>query len=463
MDRLRPLDSAFISLERDSLPMHIASLMVLDGPAPSQEEFLSQVEGRLAALPRYRQVVREVPLHLGQPVWQDDPDFRLAYHVRRTAVAPPGDDATLRELCGRLLSSRLDRHKPLWEMWQIEGLPDGQFAILNKVHHAMVDGLSGVGIVESLLDPDRHAKQPPSRAWHPQPQPDTLRLLGSTIADDLRAPGSRLRHLAARLSRPQDLLRPAAAAVLGTLRLGEQLSHIEQQLIGVPGEHRSWAWAAADLNEVKLIKNRLGGTVNDVILTAIAGGFRRFLEHRNVHLSEQSQVRTMVPVSTRSPGDEAGGNEVAALFADLPVGLADPLERFVATRAGLDQVKRSGVLQSTKALVDNAILVPAPILAAAGWLAGHAPQLAVGTITTNVPGPQHPLYLLGRRVRTMIPYVPLGMNQLITVAIFTYDGAVTCGVTGDYDHVPDVNLLAAGIKESLEELATAARAAAQVT
>lgn len=457
MDRLRPLDSTFISLERDSLPMHIASLMVLDGPAPSQDELLAQVEGRLTNLPRYRQVVREVPLHLGQPVWQDDPNFRLEYHVRRTALASPGDEHALRALCGRLLSSRLDLHKPLWEMWLIEDLPHGRFGILNKVHHAMVDGLSGVGIVESLLDPDPGATPPPSRPWRPHQQPDTLRLLSSSIANDLRAPSSRLAALGRQLARPLDALRPVAAAALGTLRLGERLTHTEEQLIGTPGEHRTWAWAHADLAEVKMIKNGLGGTVNDVILTAIAGGFRAFLEHRGVKLEADAAVRTMVPVSTRPPGDDSGGNEVAAMFADLPVGRSDPLARFRFTRQGLDSVKRSGVLQGTSALVDNAILVPAPILAAAGWLAGHTPQLAVGTITTNVPGPQHPLYLLGRRVRSMIPYVPLGMHQLVTVAIFTYDGMLTCGITGDYDKAPDVGVLATGIEAALAQLADVAR------
>ncbi|MEI2717000.1 MAG: wax ester/triacylglycerol synthase family O-acyltransferase [Candidatus Nanopelagicales bacterium] len=457
MDRLTPLDDLFVSLERDELPMHIGSLLIFDGPAPDYDDLLASMAGRIHRIPRYRQRLREVPLSLGLPVWQDDPHFTLAYHVRHTAVPPPGGHVELRTLAGRLLSQRLDVSRPLWEMWLIEGLADGQFAVLNKVHHAMIDGLSGADLTEVLLDADPDAAIEDPQPWTPRPEASAISMMTTGVMDSVRDPVRTARTLADGLQqRPKDFARSATAAVVGTVKFGQELAHTEDQLIGRPGPHRRWDWAVGDLGEVKRIKNSLGGTVNDVILTAVTGGFRKFLVNRGVELTEEDTVRTMVPVSTRPSEGQSGGNAVAALFADLPVGIADAGDCLEAMKDQMSEVKSSGMLEGTDALVGGAIFIPPLLWAAAGRIASRAPQPSVATITTNVPGPQQELYMLGRPLLTILPYVPLGMNQLVTVAIFSYNGGITCGITADYDRVPDVDVLARGIESSLAELSALA-------
>jgi diacylglycerol O-acyltransferase len=456
VERLTVLDDTFVVLERDNLPMHIGSLLVFKGPAPDYEQLVTHVSGRLDRLPRYRQVLRQVPLNLGMPAWQDDVHFNLEYHVRHTAVPHPGGSDELRRLAGRLLGHRLDMQRPLWEMWLIEGLENGRFAILNKVHHAMVDGLSGQDIMEVLLDDAPDVPQTQASTWEPEPPPSSASVLAGAVADAVRNPLARLGHLAADLGSPRDALVAAAAALAGTLRIGETLVHVEGHLMAQPGPHRRWAWADGDLEEVKRIKGALGGTVNDVILSAITNGFREFLLNREPELPPGAFVRTMVPVSTRPPGGARGGNEVAVMFADMPVGLPDPADRYASIRAQLDAAKHSGTVQGTDALFDNAVFLPPALFAAAGRLAAITPQPAVGTITTNVPGPQKQLYMLGRPMEKMLGYVPLGMNQLVTVAIVSYNGQICCGITADYDRIPDVEVLARGIEHGLDQLSALA-------
>ena len=452
MDRLSVLDDLFVVLERDNLPMHIGSLLIFDGPAPEYEDLLAHVAGRLDRLPRYRQVIREVPLNLGIPTWQDDQHFNLEYHVRHTALPRPGGLEQLRALASRQLSHRLDMKRPLWEMWLIEGIEDGQFAILNKIHHSMVDGLSGSDIMETLLDESPEVAEPHPSEWEPAPPPSLATVLSTALVDTTRMSLARAGHLASDLSSPKEAASWVAAALVGTLRIGETLAHTEDHLLGQPGPHRRWAWAVGDLNAVKRIKNNLGGTVNDVILTAITSGYREFLLGREPDLSQDAFVRSMVPVSTRPPGAPKGGNEVAVMFADLPVGLADPLARFGSVREQMQHAKSSGTVEGTDSLIENAVFLPPALYAAAGRLAARTPQPSVSTITTNVPGPQQQLYMLGRPMRRMIGYVPLGMNQLVTVAIVSYNGQICCGITADYDQVPDVQAVAAGIESGLAEL-----------
>ncbi|MEZ5185067.1 MAG: wax ester/triacylglycerol synthase family O-acyltransferase [Candidatus Nanopelagicales bacterium] len=446
------LDDTFIVLERDNLPMHIGSLLIFDGAPPEYEELLAHVAGRLHRLPRYRQVIREVPFSLGRPTWEDDQHFNLEYHVRHTAVPHPGDRERVRALAGRLLGQRLDLRRPLWELWLVEGLADDKFAILNKIHHSMVDGMSGADLMEVILDESPNMPTPPPVEWHPQPPRSTASVLAGAFVDTMRNPVERLGHLAADLGSPQDALNKVAAALAGTLRIGETLAHTEDHLLGQPGPHRRWAWADGDLNEVKRIKREFGGTVNDVILAAITNGYRQFLLGREPDLPQGAFVRTLVPVSTRPPGAPKGGNEVAVMFADLPVGLPDPLQRLEAIHEQMQAAKSSGTVEGFDSLLENAVFVPPMLYAAAGRLAARTPQPAVSTITTNVPGPQQQLYLLGSPMQRMLGYVPLGMNQLVTVAIVSYNGQICCGITADYDQVPDVEVLAQGIESGLAEL-----------
>lgn len=453
VDRLTVLDDTFIVLERDNLPMHIGSLLIFDGEPPEYADLLAHLGSRLDKIPRYRQVLREVPFNLGRPTWQDDAHFHLEYHVRHTAVPHPGGDEQLRILAGRLLGQRLDMARPLWEMWLIEGLSDGRFAILNKVHHSMVDGRSGTDLMETLLDSrPQDVDRSPSN-WRPSPQPSTAWVLGEALVDAVRNPMDRIGHLVKDLESPRDAVNKVAAALAGTFRIGETLAHTEDQLLGQPGPHRRWAWANGDLGQVKTTKNALGGTVNDVILAAITNGFREFLLGRVDDLSEAAFVRTMVPVSTRPSDAESGGNQVAVMFCDLPVGLPDARARFHSVHQQMKAAKKSGTVEGLDSLLENAVFIPPLLYAAAGRLAAVTPQPAVSTITTNVPGPQKQLYMLSHPMTKMLPYVPLGMNQLITIAIMSYNGQICCGITADYDEVPDVALLAEGIESGLAELA----------
>jgi diacylglycerol O-acyltransferase len=455
VDHLTPLDDLFVVLERDTLPMHIGGLLIFEGPAPDYQEFLEFLAGRLDRIPHYRQVISRVPLDLGPPAWLDDQHFHLPYHVRHTALPPPGTDEQLRTLTGRILSLRLDLARSPWETWLVEGLTGDRFAIVNKVHHAMVDGLSGADLMEVLLDPSPVQPEVEASHWRPQPWPSAASRVTASVGAAVRQPFTRLRQIGSALEIPIQAARSAAAAAVGTVRLGQQMAHVEHHLLGQPGPHRRWAWAEGDLTQVKAVKNSFGGTVNDVILTAIAGGFRSYLLGREAELAPEDYVRSMVPVSTRGAGAPAGGNEVAALFVDLPVGIADPVQRLAAVRDRMAAVKASGLLQGTDSLVANAVFIPPALFAGAGRLAAVAPQPMVATITTNVPGPQHSLYLLGRELQRMLPYVPLGMNQLITVAILSYNGHLNCGITADYDKVPDADLMVDGIEQTLAQLAAA--------
>ena len=434
------------------MPMHIGSLLILEGPVPAYDDVLAYLAGRLDRLPRYRQVVKTMPLSLGPAVWLDDPEFDLSYHVRHTALPRPGSDEQLRTVAGRVLSLRLDLDRPPWEMWLIEGLADGRWAILNKVHHSMIDGLSGADLMEVLLDDSPEVGEPEASTWEPAPWPNRLHLWTDSLLTGLTQPVQRLRHFGDRLSVPARALQSTAIAAVGTVRLGRALAHTEDHLLGTPGTHRRWAWALGDLTEVKRIKTTLGGTVNDVILAAVTNGLRNFLLGRGVELTASDTVRTMVPVSTRPPGAPSGGNEVAALFTDLPVGIRDPAARFAEVRSRMTEVKNSGLLVGVDTLINNAVFIPPALLTAAGKLAARTPQPSVATITTNVPGPQLQLYFLGRPVERLLPYVPLGMHQLTAIAIISYNGQINCGVTADYDEVPDVLVISEGIEAGIAEL-----------
>lgn len=306
--------------------------------------------------------------------------------------------------------------------------------------------------MEVLLDPDPDAPVGEAQPWEPAPEASAVELIAGGVTDSVKAPARTAKQMATNLDKPREMLQAAAASAVGAVRVGEKMAHTEDYLVGRPGPHRRWDWAVGDLGDVKDIKNRLGGTVNDVILTAVAGGFRDYLLHVGAPLDETSTIRTMVPVSTRPPGGESGGNEVASLFVDLPVGIGDAGRRLDVVKEQMADVKRSGQIQGTDTLLEGAVFVPPMLWAAAGRLASHMRQPSVATITTNVPGPQVQLYMLGRPLRTLLPYVPLGMNQLITVAIMSYNGSITCGVTADYDKAPDCHVLAQGIERSLAEL-----------
>ncbi|MCB0918884.1 MAG: wax ester/triacylglycerol synthase family O-acyltransferase [Actinobacteria bacterium] len=457
-DRLNALDNSFLSYEKGNLPMHIGAVQIMKGPAPSHEEFLAIFEPKLAMIPRYRQRIKEVPFRLGAPVWIDDSSFSIDFHVRQVALPAPGTDEQLSKLASQIMDSRLDMSRPLWELWLIEGLDGDRWALLSKVHHAMMDGQTGREVTEMLFEtqPDVPPLEPVD--WVPEPEPSRLDLMTEAAKDNVKDPLGTLGAVAKSLKSPKEFAEQAAARTVGTVRSGDKLIHTEDFLVGHVGPHRRWTWQYLDLLEIKEVKNRLGGTVNDVLLACITGGLRQLLLSRGVELTEDAAVRTMVPVSMRPLGDRSGGNEVSAVFADLPVGMDSAVAAMESVRKQMDVVKKTGQAFAAPTLQATTPFVPFPLLSVVGRLAARVPQQSIATITTNVPGPQHALYMAGREVLQLIPFVPLGMRMHTAFAMNSYHGGVTVGITADWDAVPDVEEIPTGIRAHLGQLVEAAAA-----
>jgi WS/DGAT/MGAT family acyltransferase len=459
MDRMSPLDATFLHVEDANSHMHIGSVAVFDGPPPEHEEVLRWVGGKLPLVPRYRQKVRFVPFDLGRPVWVDDPHFHIEYHVRQTALPRPGGAEQLRNLVGRVMSQRLDRDRPLWQMWIVEGLQDDRWAIVSQVHHCMVDGVSGTDLLAVILDLDPKPSAPVPDYWKPRPDPTGLRLLGDAAVDYLVTPLEQFRGLRTVVRAPRENLERLSEVVRGARSWwGLTSTSGLASLNGPIGPHRRYDWARGSLADVKAIRAALGGTVNDVVLTAITRGFRDLLISRGGEV-EGCSVRTMVPVSVRSAGERGQyNNRVSAMFAELPVGVADPVERLGIIRQQMEGLKESKQAVAGEVLTSLSGFAP-PLLLSLGMRAAvRLPQSNVHTVTTNVPGPQFPLYALGRRMVEAYPYVPIANRVRIGVAIFSYLGTLNFGVTGDYDTAPDIEVLTRGIEAGIRELlARAAR------
>jgi diacylglycerol O-acyltransferase len=455
MDVLSPLDAAFLRLEGRDSPLHIASVAVLDGPAPTYDEVLALFASKLPLVPRYRQRVQEVPLWLGRPVWVDHPELALRDHVRHTALPTPGDDRQLRTLCGRLLSLPLDRRRPLWEAWFVEGLAGGRWALLSKVHHCMVDGIAGTDLLLRVLDLDPFPEPPPADSWVPAPAPGRLRLL-STALTTIPGPRAGAQRVATAVRHPREaageLLEDAhgLATWAGLARPASRSS-----LTGPLMQERGWGWAQATLDDVRTVRKAFGGTVNDVVLTLITHGFRALLLSRGEE-ADAHAVRSLVPVNVRprhpQPGEALVANRVSAMVAELPVHVADPVARLTAVRAELDRLKVSGESRAGEVVTEVAGLVP-PLLLSLGLYGGfRVPHRQLVTVTTNVPGPPFPLWALGRRVRELHPFVPIADRVRTGIAITSYEGVLFFGVTTDAHTVPDVDVLTDGIESALAAL-----------
>jgi diacylglycerol O-acyltransferase len=458
VDRLSPLDASFLHIEDDVSHMHIGSIGIFEGPPPDFEAFLSMIRGKLPLVPRYRQVVRFVPLDLGRPVWVDDPHFNIEYHVRHTALPAPGGEAELRRLTGRVMSQQLDRTKPLWEIWMVEGLEDDHWALLSKTHHCMVDGVSGTELLTVIMDLSPEPTPGVPDTWQPQAAPSRPALAAEAVTDLIRSPYEQLRALRASTRVPRQALAQLANVGQGVAALAGLVRPTPVSTLNGPiGPHRRHTWAATSVSDVKAVRHALGGTFNDVVLAVITGGFRDLLLSRGE--SVDRPVRTLVPVSVRprdasgrAVGDTTFNNKVSAMFAVLPVALADPVERLHAISDQMAGLKESNQAVAGEALTSLSGFAPPLLLALGTRLASRLPQRNLNTVTTNVPGPQMPLYAVGRRMLKAFPYVPLAGQIRLAVAIFSYDGQVNFGITGDYDGAPDIEVLASGIEESMAEL-----------
>jgi diacylglycerol O-acyltransferase / wax synthase len=457
-DRLTGLDSSFLHLEDASSHMHVASVAVFEGPPPPYVELLEAFERRLPLVPRYRQRLAFVPLGQGRPRWVDDPHFNLRYHVRSTALASPGSERQLKDLAGRVFSQQLDRDKPLWEVWLVEGLDDDRFAVLSKTHHALVDGISGVDIMSVLFDttPEPAAPTDPGDRWLPRPVPSRTQLLAEALLERATIPAEIGRSVRAVFRGPRRIaggVRDAAVGVgaMAWAGLNPAPSSPYNKSIG---PHRRFTWVRADLRDLKAIKDELGGTVNDVVLSIVAGGLGRHLRRRG-RTTDGLELKAMVPVSIRTDIERGElGNRVAAMMAPLPVWCQEPVARLDIVSEQLKGLKSGGQAVGARVLTDLSGFAPPTIMGQASRLMAH--QRFFNLVVTNVPGPQFPLYLLGRRMLDPFPMVPLAKNQALGVALLSYDGHINFGLVGDYDLLWDLDALAADLEDSLAELAAAA-------
>jgi diacylglycerol O-acyltransferase / wax synthase len=459
--RLTGLDASFLHMENGGAHMHVAGLMLFDGEPPPYERLLEMTESRLHVVPRYRQKLAFVPFGQGRPRWVDDPHLNLRYHIRRTSLPRPGTEAQLRSLAGRVFSQPLDRDKPLWEMWLVEGVEDGpdgpRFAMLSKTHHALVDGISGVDIVSVLFDATPDPPEPPDRPprWMPRPEPSQAQLLSEALLERATVPAEAARSLRALFRAPRNVVRGAGESLVGVgaMAWAGLRPPPRSPYNTAIGPHRRYAWVRASLDDIKSIKNSLGGTVNDVVLASVAGALGRHMTRRGAKLPET--LRALVPVSVRSD-DERGalGNRVAAMMAPLPVGEKDPRQRLAVIAAAMQGIKRSGQAVGAQVLTELSGFAPPTLMAQGSRLVST--ERFFNLVVTNVPGPQFPLYLMGRELREINPMVPLAKGQALGIAIMSYNGRMNFGLLGDWDAMGDLDAFAADLEASLEELASAA-------
>jgi diacylglycerol O-acyltransferase / wax synthase len=445
------LDAGFFFAENESTPLQIASVAVFEGQPPSYGDLVRLILAKIPEVPRYRQRVRTIPLNLARPVWVDDQHFQILYHVRHGAVPPPGGAEQLRNLAGRILAQRLDFSRPLWETWLIEGLEGGRWAVISKVHHCMMDGVGGRDLMAQMfgLSADEKAAEP--QPWTPEAEPSTVSLLVDGVRDNV---AESLRQVVNIPSLARRLVSREVTDFAGGLPgYAGRITHAgPPSLNGPTSPHRRWWWTRTDLDEVKRVRRALGGTVNDVILAAVARGFRDLLQTRGV-LSEETVVRTMVPISMRTSGqDEALTNRVSAVLVNLPCGEADPLRRLELVHEQMAFLKGSHQEIGPDTFVRILSLAPA-LLATAAHTALRLQQPVIHTVTTNVPGPPVPLYVLGRKLVEIYPYVPIATGFRVSIGIISYLGGLFFGLTGDFYAMPDLAVLGEGIRAGLDELA----------
>ena len=457
-DRLTGLDASFLHLEDSSAHMHVAGVMLFEGPPPPYDDLLDAFERRMPLVPRYRQRLAFVPLGQGRPVWVDDPHLNLRYHVRVTALPSPGTERQLMDLAGRVFSQQLDRDKPLWEVWLVEGLEGDRFAMLSKTHHALVDGISGVDIMSVLFDSSPEPVVPPNAGdrWLPRPLPSRAQILAEALLERATMPAEVVRSVRAVFRGPRRILGAARDAAVGVGAMAwAGLNPAPSSPYNQPiGPHRRFTWMRASLRDIKGIKDSLGGTVNDVVLATVAGALGRHLRRRG-HGTDGLELKAMVPVSVRQDVERGAlGNRVAAIMAPLPVWCQEPVARLDIVREELKGLKSGGQAVGAQVLTDLSGFAPSTIMDQASRLMSR--QRFFNLVVTNVPGPQFPLYLMGRSMLDPFPMVPLAKGQGLGVALLSYDGAINFGVVGDFDLLWDLDEFAADLYDSLAELAVAA-------
>jgi WS/DGAT/MGAT family acyltransferase len=457
-DRLTAVDASFLAQEGPTSHMHVGAVMIFDGPPPAYDDLADHVRSRLHLVPRFRQKLAFPPLETGRPLWVDDPSFNLEYHVRDTALPAPGSEEQLRALAARVHSQALDRTKPLWEMWLVQGLEGGRFALLSKTHHALVDGVSGVDLATVLFDlqPTPAEIEHPDTPWRPRRTPSGIDMAARGVRALAALPFDAAARAVGAAARPGDALAGTREALEG---IGEVvwagLNPAPETPLNVEiGPHRRFLWVRYELSDFKRVKQAFGGTVNDVVLTVVSGALQRWLRSRGVR-TEGLELRALVPVSIRARDEHHQlGNRLAAMRAPLPVYVEDPVARLRVVRQAMDGLKESKQAVGAEVLAGMQALAPPTVLAQASRL--NFSTRLFNLLVTNVPGPQLPLYILGRRLRDLFPVAFLPKRHALAVAVMSYDGGMDFGLLGDYDALPDIERLAGMFDDSLAELLEAA-------
>lgn len=468
LDRLSSVDATFLHQEGRSSHMHIGGVLVLEGPAPAFDEFLAHLRTRMHRIPRYRQKLAYPPLDSGHPLWVDDPDFNLEYHARQTGLPAPGSESQLLNLAARIASQRLDRSKPLWELWLVEGIEPAapgepeRFALLLKTHHSLVDGVSSFDLATALFDLTPSTPEPDEAAlvpWQANPEPTPLDLLVSGV----RGAISTTTEIAA--GALDAVLNPnrTVDAVVGRLEgigmlLWAALNPAPQTPLNVTiGPHRRYAVVRLSLADFKTIKNAFGGTVNDVVLTVVSGSLRKWLHSRGLR-TDGVELRALVPVSVRTADEEGAlGNRLTAMRGPLPVYISDPVTCLRVVSKEMDDLKESKQAVGAATLAAVTDVAPPAVLAQASRL--QFSTRLFNLLVTNIPGPQIPLYVLGRKALDLFPIAFLPENHALAIAIISYNGQIEFGLLGDYDALPDIDLIADGIAATVAELLAAANSA----
>ena len=461
-DRLTAVDASFLAQEGPTSHMHVGAVMIFDGPAPAYDDLADHVRSRLHLVPRFRQKLAFPPLETGRPLWVDDPSFNLEYHVRDTALPTPGSEAQLRALAARIHSQALDRSKPLWEMWLVQGLEGGRFALLSKTHHALVDGVAGVDLATVLFDvtPVPVEVEHPDRLWRPRSTPSALDLAARGVRGLVGLPFEAAGRAVGAAAHPGEALHGTREALEG---LGEVvwagMNPAPETPLNVEiGPHRRLVWVRHELSDFKRVKDAFGGTVTDVVLAVVAGALQKWLRSRGVR-TEGLELRALVPVSTRAREHrDQMGNRIAAMRGPLPVYVEDPVARLHVVRSAMDGLKDSKQALGAEVLAGMQALAPPTIFAQASRL--NFSTRLFNLLVTNVPGPQFPLYILGRELQDLFPVAFLPKHHALAVAIMSYDGGMDFGLLGDYDAMPDLERVGEMLQASLAELLEAAEAEA---
>jgi WS/DGAT/MGAT family acyltransferase len=457
MDRLTAVDASFLHQEGPATHMHIGGVATFEGPPPSADELLEHIAGRLSLVPRYRQKVVAPPLALARQRWVDDPNFRLDYHVRHTALPRPGGEVELRRLTARIFSQALDRNRPLWELWLVERLEGDRFALINKIHHSLVDGASGVDLMTTLFDIEREPRAVAAQPWYARPEPSPIALSAATV----RGWGEMLAKLpvraAAAAAHPGDLLGRAREAIAGVAEVAwTTVNSAPDTPLNLPiTPHRRLAFVSAQLEDFKRVKDAFGATVNDVVLATVAGGLAHFFGHRGVP-TDDLELHACVPVSTRASDQrETLGNQITQLVVPLPIYLDDPIERLARVSAEMAGIKESRQALGAEMIAAAQDFAPPTILAQASRL--NFSNRLYNLLVTNVPGPQFEIFLLGRLMECVYPIAFLAGERALAIGVMSYNGTVNFGLIADHDALPDVGVIAAGIERSLVDLVSLAR------